>query len=63
MVLLEQIKPIHCIICNDEHFEGIQLLDQFICTSCEQEMVQTDVDDPKYLYYVYQLRSILPESI
>ncbi|MFD1708127.1 sigma factor G inhibitor Gin [Siminovitchia sediminis] len=47
-----------CIICKKEQDKGIHLYTSFICTDCEQEMVQTETDDPKYKYFVEQMRVI-----
>ncbi|AJY74900.1 sigma factor G inhibitor Gin [Paenibacillus beijingensis] len=48
-IICEQQKPIH---------EGIHIVSEFICGSCEAEMVRTDVKDDKYPFYVHQLKQI-----
>lgn len=47
-----------CIICEKEKQEGYFLLHSFICSHCEQQIVQTEPDDPLYLFYVRQLRKV-----
>lgn len=48
-----------CVICDNSNEEGIVILEQFICNSCEKEMLTTDVEDEKYGYFVVQLRALL----
>ncbi|QKG85832.1 hypothetical protein GXN76_00340 [Kroppenstedtia pulmonis] len=36
----------------------MMVLDEFICGDCEQEIIQTNVEDKKYPYFVHQLKSI-----
>lgn len=52
-----------CIICKKAQEAGIHLYTSFICTDCEQEIIQTDTDDPKYKYYVEQMRVIKETKI
>ncbi|AQS54442.1 MAG: sigma factor G inhibitor Gin [Novibacillus thermophilus] len=47
-----------CIICEQKSVKGITVCDQFICESCEQEMIKTDVKEPKYPLFVKRLRRI-----
>ncbi|UHA75357.1 sigma factor G inhibitor Gin [Paenibacillus sp. 481] len=47
-----------CIVCNNATTDGIVVVNQFICTSCEQEMVRTDVEDEKYNYFIHQLKRL-----
>ncbi|QOS98494.1 sigma factor G inhibitor Gin [Brevibacterium sp. JNUCC-42] len=47
-----------CIICNREQSVGIAICNQFICHTCEQEMVKTDVRDERYPFYIKQMRQI-----
>ncbi|SMO81882.1 sigma factor G inhibitor Gin [Melghirimyces algeriensis] len=49
---------IRCIVCNEWQEDGIEVLDEFICESCEQEIVKTDVKDQKYPYFVTRLRNL-----
>lgn len=52
-----------CIVCEQPKQEGIQIYDQFLCLDCEREIVQTDTTDPKYRFYVKQLRKIISSKI
>ncbi|WP_101847183.1 sigma factor G inhibitor Gin [Halobacillus sp. Marseille-P3879] len=44
-----------CSICSKQAADGIYLFRIYICSSCEKEMIQTSVDDPKYKFYVEQM--------
>jgi hypothetical protein len=50
--------PLHCIICQEERRDGLELRGKFICTMCEQEIVDTSVADPKYLYFLSRLKAL-----
>jgi hypothetical protein len=54
----------HCSICERETEKGIYLLRVFICEDCEEEMIDTPADDPKYDYFVKRMakahRSMIP---
>lgn len=47
-----------CIVCGEERIEGIAICEQFICHPCEQEMVNTDVRDEKYPFFIHQMKQI-----
>ena len=47
-----------CMICLQERDEGIRICEEFICLSCEREMVSTDVKDERYPFFVHQMRQI-----
>lgn len=47
-----------CIICGQSKQEGIFIISEFICQSCEEEMVRTDVRDEKYPFFIHQMRQI-----
>ncbi|PTX55209.1 inhibitor of sigma-G Gin protein [Melghirimyces profundicolus] len=49
---------IRCIVCNQWREQGIEILDEFICESCEKEIVKTDVEDQKYPYFVTRLKHL-----
>lgn len=55
----EKIVPIHCIVCDEHQPEGLELLGKHICTSCEREIVSSEVHELKYLYFVFRLRALL----
>lgn len=50
----------HCIICNQEKSDGqgITIVSGFICETCEEEMVRTDVKDAKYPFFIHQMKQI-----
>ena len=47
-----------CIICGQSKLNGIVIISEFICESCEAEMVHTDVHDEKYPYFIQQMRQV-----
>ncbi|TNO91908.1 sigma factor G inhibitor Gin [Bacillus sp. CD3-1a] len=47
-----------CIVCETERKEGIYVYNNLICYECEKEIVNTETDDPKYIYYLKQLRKL-----
>jgi hypothetical protein len=47
-----------CIVCGEPKEEGITVVTEFICTSCESEMVHTNVEDERYPFFVRQLKQI-----
>lgn len=55
---MEEIRNQRCIICGLEKDSGITIISEFICESCEAEMVRTDVKDEKYPFFIHQLKQI-----
>jgi hypothetical protein len=47
-----------CIICGQLRQNGILIISEFICEDCEAEMVQTDVKDAKYPFFIDQMKRI-----
>jgi hypothetical protein len=47
-----------CIVCNQRKELGIHIWGKFVCVSCEREIVQTDVKDSNYDYYIQRLKRI-----
>lgn len=56
---MESQEQAQCIICNQVKSDGIHICTSFICTDCESELVQTDVLDVKYSYFIEQMRQII----
>jgi hypothetical protein len=56
---LEENIEMPCIICGQLKSNGIRILSEFICEVCEAEMVQTDVQDERYPYFIHQMKQIL----
>ena len=52
-----------CIICEEQKEKGIHLYTSFICTKCEQDIIMTDTNDPKYKYFLNKLRKITAPEI
>jgi hypothetical protein len=55
---METLETKTCIVCGERKEEGITVVSEFICTSCESEMVQTKVEDEKYPFFIRQLRQL-----
>ncbi|HDX9654302.1 MULTISPECIES: sigma factor G inhibitor Gin [Bacillus] len=47
-----------CIVCETKRKEGIYVYNNLICYECEKDMVNTETNDPKYIYYLKQLRKL-----
>lgn len=47
-----------CIFCEELHPEGILLRGKFICSQCENELLNTQVDEPAYQTYKEGLKLI-----
>ncbi|PWK05163.1 sigma factor G inhibitor Gin [Tumebacillus permanentifrigoris] len=47
-----------CIVCSTHKELGIRIYQQFMCTDCEREIVQTDVQDAKYPFYIDRMKQI-----
>ncbi|XJZ27354.1 sigma factor G inhibitor Gin [Bacillota bacterium Lsc_1132] len=52
-----------CVICEQMKPKGIHLYTSFICTDCESDLIQTETSDPKYKYYLKQLKKITTPEI
>ncbi|MEH7481712.1 sigma factor G inhibitor Gin [Neobacillus drentensis] len=52
-----------CVICENQKPKGIHLYTSFICTECENDLIQTDTNDPKYKYFLKQLKKITTPEI
>ncbi len=55
---MHENKEMSCIICGQLKPRGIVVISQFICENCETEMVQTDVQDAKYPFFIRQMKQI-----
>lgn len=47
-----------CVICEQIKPKGIHLYTMFICTECEKELIQTETSNPKYKYFLQQLKKV-----
>ena len=47
-----------CIVCGKQKEAGIAIWNSFICELCEQEMVNTDVMDAKYPFFIEKMKTI-----
>jgi hypothetical protein len=53
----KQCNP--CIVCGQMNKHGILILSEFLCDQCEAEIVETDVQDLKYPYFVRRLEQLV----
>ncbi len=56
---MESEQQALCMICKDVKEDGIHICTSFLCTDCESELVQTDVLDDKYAFFISQMRQIM----
>ncbi|MFK7696830.1 sigma factor G inhibitor Gin [Paenibacillus sp. HJGM_3] len=54
----EEVQNTKCIICEQEKPLGIRICSQFVCDECESEMVNTDVSDARYPFFIHQMNKI-----
>ncbi|WLR50882.1 sigma factor G inhibitor Gin [Bacillus tianshenii] len=47
-----------CIVCEEKKERGIHIINEFICTECEQQMIQTETHEQKYRYFIEKLQKI-----
>lgn len=47
-----------CMVCEERKDEGIRILEQWICQTCESEIVRTEVEDEQYGFYIQRLRKL-----
>lgn len=52
-----------CVICEQMKPKGIHLYTSFICTDCEVDLIHTDISDPRYKYYLQQLKKVTTPEI
>lgn len=53
----------NCIVCQEKGKLGYYLYHSFICTDCEQKMIETDPKDPRYQFFIDKLRVIREERM
>jgi Inhibitor of sigma-G Gin len=52
-----------CVICDQFKPKGIHLYTSFICVECEKDLIHTETTDPKYKYFLKQLKKITTPEI
>lgn len=45
-----------CIICGKKKGSGIKVNNAFICSECEKEIINTEVENEKYYFFVKQMK-------
>lgn len=56
--IVEIMEHVACMICGQQQTEGIHICDEFICEECEREIVNTDVRDAKYPFFIHRMKQI-----
>jgi hypothetical protein len=56
--MIMAISENRCIFCEELHTEGIHLRGKFICSKCESELLNAQVDEPAYQNYKEGLKLI-----
>ncbi|GGE53821.1 hypothetical protein GCM10011391_35900 [Pullulanibacillus camelliae] len=44
-----------CIICEKTTTVGIHICNQLICENCQNELIETDVNDDRYKFFIEKL--------
>jgi hypothetical protein len=52
-----------CVICEQLKPKGIHLYTSFICTECERELIHARTSDPRYKFFLEQLKKITTPEI
>ncbi|WP_316572822.1 sigma factor G inhibitor Gin [Neobacillus sp. YIM B06451] len=52
-----------CVVCEKTKTQGIHLYTSFICSECERDMVSTETNDPRYIFFLKQLRKVAEARI
>ncbi|NMD72168.1 sigma factor G inhibitor Gin [Bacillus sp. DNRA2] len=52
-----------CVICQENKMKGIHLYTSYICTDCETDLIRTETDDPKYKFFIQQLKKATSPEI
>lgn len=47
-----------CIICEQKKTKGIHLYTSFICSQCERKIISTETNDPRYKFFIKQLKKV-----
>lgn len=47
-----------CVMCGFEKTQGITIHSGFICEDCEKEIVNTDVNDKKYPFFIQRMKEL-----
>lgn len=51
-------KKVACFVCTEEKEVGMFIWGHFLCRECEGEMIQTEVHDAKYPFFIKQMSKI-----
>jgi hypothetical protein len=52
-----------CVICEQLKPKGIHLYTSFICVDCERDLIQASTNDPRYKFFLEQLKKITTPEI
>ncbi|MGG3940745.1 sigma factor G inhibitor Gin [Peribacillus psychrosaccharolyticus] len=54
----KQLPEELCVVCDRYKEYGIRLYTSYLCIDCEKEIISTETSDPKYKYYLEQLKKV-----
>lgn len=52
-----------CLICERQHISGIFIGHQFMCEMCEEQLVATEANEFRYLFYLNQLTKLNTDQL
>ncbi|WML46436.1 sigma factor G inhibitor Gin [Neobacillus sp. PS3-40] len=52
-----------CVICEQLKPNGIHLYTSFICEKCEKDIIRAKTNDPRYKFYLKQLKKVTTPEI
>ncbi len=47
-----------CLVCGNQAQHGLHILTRFICTACEEAILQTPVEHVRYYFYIERLSQL-----
>lgn len=56
------MKNEKCIVCGEEKNNGISIKGEFICTSCEEKIVKSDLTNDEYEVYLNIIKKEIVEK-
>ena len=47
-----------CSFCGNMRMKGISILEQWMCSECENKLLEMEVEHPYYQYHIDQIKNI-----
>ena len=51
-----------CIVCQQKRESGIQILNRYLCNTCEKEIVESNSNHILYTYLVWRMRFLINQD-